>query len=84
MQHYLIAAPVSFFGDGGGMFVERKNRECQGVVKSENLIDRRRIAADIIEDNRQLGGRRLRYYGRSAACDLWTSSESVQRTHDRI
>jgi len=54
VQHHLIAAPVSFFGDRGGVRVKRKHGERQRVVQCEHLIDGRWIAADIIENNRQL------------------------------
>ena len=54
VQHDLIAAPVSFFGYGGGVLVEGKHGERQRVVESEQLIDSRGIAAHIIENNRQL------------------------------
>jgi hypothetical protein len=55
VQHHLIAAAVSFLGDGGGVLVKRKHGEGQRVVESEHLIDGGRIAAHIIENNRELG-----------------------------
>ncbi len=54
VQHHLIAAPVSLFGDRGGVRVKRKHGERQRVVEREHLIDGRWIAAYIIENNRQL------------------------------
>jgi hypothetical protein len=54
VQHHLIAAPVSFFGDGSRVLVQRKHGKRQRVMQSEHLIDSRGIAAHIIEDDRQL------------------------------
>src|SRR5271165_2411450 len=56
MQHYLVAAPVSLFGDRGGVRVQRKDGESERVVQSENLIESRGVAANIIKNNRQFGG----------------------------
>src|SRR5271167_4377261 len=56
MQHYLIAALVGLSGDRGRVLVERKDRERERVVESKNLIDRRRVAANIIKNNRQFWG----------------------------
>jgi len=54
MQHDLIAASVSLAGDRGRVLVEGEDREGERVVQSENLLDGRRVAPNIIKNNCQL------------------------------